>query len=384
MPSFAKLSLLLSAASAVSAAQLNKIQLRAKPFGQKAVVDPRRLATLPTTSEPLEDYYLGTDLQWYGEIGVGTPPQNFTVVFDTGSFSFEVPSTKCGSQCSNQHQFDSSKSSTFVDLHSTTTETFGTGVGVDPQGDWRLTLAKIRETVTLTGMQAASTTLYLITAQTAAFASDPFDGIAGMGYNSGIFKTFSQQGLPPLFSMYLTPYNVGGAELILGGIDNTKFQGDLVYAPLDTTSGFWELTGRGIAVNGKTSSTLNKRMSIIFDSGTSNIVFPRSVTEAMYAQISPNIKPVGSLGAYGIACSEIANLPAVIDFTFQSTTGTAFKLTIPSSELNVGPFKSDPSTCQTLINAQSGYYIIGGSLLKHYYSVWDSGNARMGFAPNGH
>ncbi|KAG9084303.1 hypothetical protein FS749_005328, partial [Ceratobasidium sp. UAMH 11750] len=58
----------------------------------------------------------------------------------------------------------------------------------------------------------------------------------------------------------------------------------------------------------------------------------------------------------------------------------AFNLTIPPEELNVGPFANDPSTCQTLINAQSGYYILGGSLLKHYYSVWDQANSRMGFA----
>lgn len=183
--------------------------------------------------------------------------------------------------------------------------------------------------------------------------------------------------------MYLTPNAVGNAELILGGIDSTKYTGTLVYAPLDTTSGFWELTGKGIAVNGQTSTTLSRSNSIIFDSGTSNIVFPKAITEAMYALISPLIKPVGTLGAYGLPCSQIAGLPAVIDFSFTSTTGSTFKLTIPSSELNVGPFKSDPTTCQTLINAQAGYYIIGGSLLKHYYSVWDSGNTRMGFAPNG-
>jgi len=63
--------------------------------------------------------------------------------------------------------------------------------------------------------------------------------------------------------------------------------------------------------------------------------------------------------------------------------GNPFNLTIPSSELSVGPFADDPSLCQTLVNGIEDFpFIMGASLLKHYYSTWDIGNARLGFAKN--
>jgi hypothetical protein len=55
-------------------------------------------------------------------------------------------------------------------------------------------------------------------------------------------------------------------------------------------------------------------------------------------------------------------------------------LSVPPQELSVGPFKSNNSVCQMLINAGYDQNFVGGSLLKHYYSIWDQGNAHMGFA----
>jgi hypothetical protein len=136
--------------------------------------------------------------------------------------------TRCGTSCVNQVQFYSTKSSTFVDGGRTSTITFGTGVGVDPVvgNNWQLTLRSAKDTVSVGGVSVSNVSLFLITDQTPTFAPDPFSGIQGMSsVASGLFAGLEAQGLPSLFSLYLTPQSVGNAELTLGGIDSSKFTG---------------------------------------------------------------------------------------------------------------------------------------------------------------
>ena len=60
---------------------------------------------------PLLNYL---DMAYYGEITLGTPPQTFSVIFDTSSADFWVPSIRCSSRdCQGKHKYDSARSCTY-------------------------------------------------------------------------------------------------------------------------------------------------------------------------------------------------------------------------------------------------------------------------------
>ncbi|KZP03736.1 acid protease [Athelia psychrophila] len=360
-----------------------RLSRASSPFGSSS----RRRAAGPANL-PLTDFYRGTDLQWYGNISVGTPPQEITVVFDTGSATLEFASVECGAACAGQKLFDGSKSSTYTNGGKKSNISFATGVGVDPvesDADYTLHLLSGRDVVSVAGLSAGTVDLFTITNQTAKFDIDPFSGIQGMGpVAQGFFAGLERSGLPSLFSMYITPEKSGNAELTFGGIDSSKYTGALAYAALPSSPQDWELTSTGIFVNGATTPLLAQTRQIIFDSGTSNVLFSTDIAEAIYAAISKDIVPYpAEPGAYGIACAAIPALPATLDIGFVTAAGAAFNLTIPRAELSVGPFAGQSAVCQTLINAFDGLNLVGGSLLKHYYTVFDIGNQQMGFAATG-
>jgi hypothetical protein len=113
--------------------------------------DPPNLYSYPEVK--IHNYM---DAQYYGDVGIGTPPQTFGVVFDTGSSNLWVPDKECrlSPACYLHRYFDSSKSSSYASNGTKYNITYGSGAVAGYEGF---------DTVTLAGLQATKAAFLQIT-----------------------------------------------------------------------------------------------------------------------------------------------------------------------------------------------------------------------------
>jgi hypothetical protein len=312
------------------------------------------------------------------------------VVFDTGSSEILIPVTACNGCDPKALRFNSKKSTTFSGTERPWRVKFGTGIGVGVGKKATPSVSGTRafDVVSVGGVSSPKQAINLITRQSPNFFEGlEVDGIVGMASaGPGLMNQLIQSKTidRALFSMAMTPKAVGKAQLTIGGIDQSRIKGAINYIPVNSASGAWAIKFQSVLVNGKNVGI--RSQTTIADSGTSNIIAPRQDAEAIYAKIHEKIKMVDpnnesdAYGAYAIPCSLVKGLKADITFTMQGKS-----YTIPTSELVVGKYPGRPDLCQTLINTGStSFWIFGGSLMKYYYTVWDIGGRRMGWAETQH
>ncbi|GAB4826553.1 hypothetical protein Ancab_033447 [Ancistrocladus abbreviatus] len=221
------------------------------------------------------------DAQYFGEIAIGTPPQKFTVIFDTGSANLWVPSAKCyfSVPCFFHAKYKSSLSSTYKKNGKPAAIHYGTGAisGFFSEDNVQVGDLVVKDQEFIEATREPSIT----------FLVAKFDGILGLAFQEisvgnavPVWDNMVKQGLvkEPVFSFWLNR-KVGeeeGGEIVFGGVDPNHYKGNHTYVPV-TQKGYWQFDMGDVLIDGKATGYCGGGCSAIADSGTSLLAGPSTV-----------------------------------------------------------------------------------------------------------
>ncbi|MCL7034435.1 hypothetical protein MKW94_018689 [Papaver nudicaule] len=244
------------------------------------------------------------DAQYFGEIGVGTPPQKFTVIFDTGSSNLWVPSAKCylSVSCFFHAKYKSSASKTYKKNGKSAAIQYGTGA---ISGFFSEDSVQIGDLVVKNQEFIEATKEPGVT-----FLMAKFDGILGLGFQEisvgkavPVWYNMVKQGLikEPVFSFWFNR-NVKeeeGGEIVFGGADPKHYKGAHTYVPV-TKKGYWQFDMGDVLIDGKTTGFCAGGCAAIADSGTSLLAGPTAIiTEINHA--------IGAAGVVSQECKTVVS-----------------------------------------------------------------------------
>ncbi|XP_074833369.1 gastricsin [Carettochelys insculpta] len=317
------------------------------------------------------------DASYYGEISIGTPPQNFLVLFDTGSSNLWVPSTYCQSEaCSNHAKFSPSQSSTYSTNGQTFSLQYGSGSLSGFFGYDTVTLQNIVVTHQEFGLSENEPGTNFLYAE--------FDGILGMAYPSlsvggatTVLQGMLQENLlsQPIFSFYLSSQSSSqyGGEVIFGGVDSNLYSGQIYWAPVSEEL-YWQIAIDEFSISGQATGWCSQGCQAIVDTGTALLTIPQQLMDDFLQDVGAQ---ENEYGEYVVDCSSVQNLPT-ISFTIN---GVSFPLP-PSAYILSNNGYCSVGVEPTYLPSQNGQplWILGDVFLRQYYSVYDMGDNRIGFA----
>mmetsp|Transcript_35651 Transcript_35651/g.42952 ORF Transcript_35651/g.42952 Transcript_35651/m.42952 type:complete len:404 (+) Transcript_35651:65-1276(+) len=313
------------------------------------------------------------DAQYYADITIGTPPQPFKVVMDTGSSNLWVPGQHCWSPPCWLHKcYHASKSSTYAKNGTAFSIQYGSGA---LQGTLDI------DTVSVGSMTVKSQTFAESTKEPGvAFLAAKFDGILGLAFPKiavdGVVPWFQNAVAQKVvaeekFAFWLdrdTTASAGG-EITFGGLDSAHYTGDISYVPL-TAETYWQFTVDSVDIG---STNFGAKVQAIADSGTSLLAGPTDVITKIQTAIGA--KPLMQ-GEYTVDCSKLSTMPN-IDITI---AGKKFTLTPKDYVLQVSGQCLSGFMGIDLPAKLGPQWILGDVFMGKFYTVFDGANKQVGFA----
>ncbi|KZV43689.1 aspartic protein-like [Dorcoceras hygrometricum] len=244
------------------------------------------------------------DAQYYGEIHIGSPPQKFTVIFDTGSSNLWVPSSKCyfSVACYLHPRYKSSMSKTYKKNGKSCSISYGSGSisGFLSQDNVEVGDVVVKDQVFIETTREVGLT----------FLVGKFDGILGLGFQEisvgnvvPVWYNMLDQNLveEKVFSFWLNRDSDAdsGGEIVFGGIDSNHYKGNHTYVPV-TEKGYWQFDLGDVLVGNLSTSFCEGGCAAIVDSGTSLLTGPTTViTQINHA--------IGAEGIVSAECKQIVS-----------------------------------------------------------------------------
>eukprot|EP01125_Pyxidicula_operculata_P016699 TRINITY_DN577_c0_g1_i2.p2 TRINITY_DN577_c0_g1~~TRINITY_DN577_c0_g1_i2.p2 ORF type:complete len:374 (-),score=108.98 TRINITY_DN577_c0_g1_i2:3352-4473(-) len=318
---------------------------------------------------PIDPFKNYDDVEYIGTVNIGTPQQNFDVVFDTGSSNLWVTGKSCTDQaCQGKHLYNSAASSTYVANGEALSIQYGTG-SMDGILD--------QDTINLAGITVPQVTFGEAQSLASFFTGQPLDGILGLAYPAiaadsvtPVFDVMMAQNLvkEPIFSFYLDSANDTNSAILFGEVSSQYYTGPIQWVPV-TEQLYWVISLEDVKVGNTDVGDCDGWFSYctaIVDSGTSLLLAPTTAFNQINAAIG-NINP---------DCSNVKSLPT-ITLTLSATLNLT--LTPDYYVINMG---ADQGGCQLGIEGADGlpFWILGDTVMRQYYTIFDRGQNRVGFA----
>ena len=311
------------------------------------------------------------DTQYYGEIGIGTPPQRFPVIFDTGSANLWVPSTSCYSEgCLAHSRYDRAASSTSSSSGMPIYIKFGTGriAGVVSQDVVHFHQLRIEQQAFL----EVNDERYF------PFESFPFAGIVGLCLPSiaaegttPLFDTIIKQRLlkANLFSFYLSPLG-GPSHVFFGGYSPELLASPVAWVPV-VPSVYWEVRLADIDVDGTPLRVCPPAgCKLAVDSGTSLFTGPSVAVRELTASLRSRLGPYCDLSRMPTLTFRVGGHNfefAPSDYVMRAGVAPASHCSVAFMALDVPP-------------PRGPLWVLGDVFMRKYVTIFDRDHQRIGFA----